>query len=185
MSYNNTIPQPTNLMSNSQAQIFGNFAAIDSGTTGTGAGFSRNHVTMTDGTNGGLHHRVDYYQAVASPAISGFAASLYPKTVTNVEACFKNTVADIQITNSTLTTASGEGMMPGGVQVRCGLASSNGSGVTTNFTTAFPVACLSVVVTGRNTSLTTNIIKVTGKTRFDFTLQSPSGENAYYVAIGY
>ena len=90
MSYNNAIPQPTNLISNSQAQILGNFAAIDSGSTGTGAGFSRNHVTMTDATNGGLHYRVDYYQAESSPALSGFVASMYPKTVTNIEAFFKN-----------------------------------------------------------------------------------------------
>lgn len=55
MAYLPNIPQPTDLVSDSQGDLLGNFTAIDTGTTATGQGFSREHVTMTDGTNGGLH----------------------------------------------------------------------------------------------------------------------------------
>lgn len=86
MAYNRNIPAATDLISNSQSQIQGNFQALDSGTTGTGVGFSRNHVTITDATNGGLHHRVDYYQNVVDPTISGLVSSIYPKAGTEAPA---------------------------------------------------------------------------------------------------
>lgn len=185
MAYNRSIPQATDLISNSQSQILGNFQAIDSGTTGTGAGFSRNHITMTDATNGGLHNRVDYYQAVASPAIAGFVSSAYAKTVTNAELFYKNSTLDMQVTNSLLTYTSGEGMAPGGVQFRCGTGSSNGSGISNPFSKAFPTSCISVVVTGQNGSQTTNKISVTSVSTTAFTAKSSLGESIYYIAIGY
>ena len=180
MAYDRNIPQPTDLISNSQADLLANFQAIDSGTTGTGTGFSRNHVTLTDGTNGGLHNRIDFYQALASPAISGFVASEYPKTVTNIELFYKNATQDMQISNSLLTAASGEGMLPGGLQIRCGGGTANNT--STTFTTAFPNACIAVVAT-LNTSVGT--IQITAKSATAFTANSSSSGAMYYVAIGY
>ena len=88
MVYNRNIPGPNDILSNSQSQLQANFQQIDSGTTGSGTGFSRNHVTLTDGTNGGLHNRVDFYQPVADPPISGFTGSLYVKTVGGLSQLF-------------------------------------------------------------------------------------------------
>lgn len=186
MSYNRNIPAATDLISNSQSQIQGNFQTIDSGTTGTGVGFARNHVTMTDGTNGGLHERVDYYQAVSSPSISGFVSSAYPKTVTNVEFAYKNATQDMVITNSLLTASSGQGMMPGGLQIRAGAGNSGGSTtVSISFSPAFPTGVIAVipVATGFDTaqSCLPSTPSVSG-----FTLTTSKTNLGYYwVAIGY
>lgn len=185
MAYTNNIPASTDLISTSQGQIQANFTAIDSGTTGTGIGFARNHITMTDGTNGGLHNRVDYYQAVSSPSISGFVSSAYAKTVTHAELFYKNATQDMQVTNSLLTAASGEGMLPGGLQIRSGSGSSNGAGISNSFSTAFPTGCIAVTATGRNASQPTNDIKVTAISTTAFTAKSAAGEAIYYIAIGY
>lgn len=164
-----------------------NFQAIDSGTTGTGIGFSRNHVTMTDATNGGLHNRVDYYQAVSSPSISGFVASLYPKTVTNIELFYKNGTEDIQISNSLLTASNNEGMIPGGLQVKSGSSSilNGNSSQTINFTTAFPNALIAVQLTPLNTN---TIIQVAGGASVSSFAAQRNGTSGiasfYWTAIG-
>lgn len=186
MSYERSIPASTDLISNSQSQIQGNFQAIDSGTTGTGIGFSRNHITMIDGTNGGLHNRVDYYQAVSSPAISGFISSAYPKTVTNVELAYKNGTQDMVITNSLLAAASGQGMMPGGLQVRCGSGNSGGStSVPIAFSPVFLTNVLAVITVAEGTDTNQSCIP-SAKSASGFTLTTSKIDLAYdWVAIGY
>jgi hypothetical protein len=193
MAYNPNIPQPTNLISNSQGDILGNFTAIDSGATGTGIGFSRNHVTMTDGTNGGLHYKVDYNQPIASPTPSS-GGTEYTKTVTNIELFYKNSVADMQITNSALTTTSGQGMLPGGLQIRVGTAQATGDpGSPSSITPPFSIACLGVIATPKSTPSKRNMIIVTAVAPGSFTLKSLSSDSVdqggavdcYYIAIGY
>ena len=186
MAYNRNIPASTDLLSNSQPLIQGNFQTIDSGTTGTGIGLSRNHVTMTDATNGGLHHRVDYFAAVASPAISGFVSSAYPKTVTNIELFYKNAVADMQVTNSLLSASSGEGMLPGGLLIKSGSGSilNTFSTQAVLFTTAFNTL-ISIVCTpiSSNTIIQANSGSTTG---FTAARSGTSGTTSFYwIAIGY
>jgi hypothetical protein len=55
MPYNPLIPQATDLISVSQNQIQSNFQTMDNGTSGTGVGFDREHITVTDSTYGGMH----------------------------------------------------------------------------------------------------------------------------------
>lgn len=184
MVYNNNIPQPTDLISSSQPQILGNFNIIDSNVTGTGTGFSRNHVTMLDGTRGGLHFRVDFNAVTTTPSVVVFVGSAYVKTVTNAELFYVNDTQDMQITNSLLLASNSEGMLPGGVQIKGGTCNSNGSGIVNNFTTAFPNNCFSVVVSGTNGGQPTNKISVTAKSTASFTLKSALGEACYYIAIG-
>jgi hypothetical protein len=189
MSYTNNIPNATDLISNSQAQIKANFTAIDSGTTGTGIGFSRNHITMTDATNGGLHNRVDFYQAVTAPSISGFTSSAYAKTSSAIsEFYYKNGTIETQITKSSLTASSGEGFIPGGLQVRAGTSLWPGQSQYVNFSTAFPTTCLSVVVSNANSGSNATIINVISIAANRFQVFSPnisSGSNLSYIAIGY
>lgn len=197
MSYNNAIPQPTDLISNSQAQILGNFAAIDSGTTGTGAGFSRNHITMTDGTNGGLHYRVDYYQATSDPVISGFIASLYPKTVTNAELFYANASTISQLTGLTLVTtnpspnAYGYGITtPWGVTLNWGNIPNVGSGGSTSakavvFQIPFTTSVDSIVVTGRNGNGSQGNATTSNETITGFNVYSSNNNAVYFFAIGH
>lgn len=185
MAYTNAQPQGTQLVSAGQGTILANFVAIDSGTTGTGIGFARNHVTMTDGTNGGLHHRVDYYQAVSSPAISGFISSLYPKTVTHAELFYKNGTADMQISNSLLTASSGQGMLPGGLLIKCGIGNGSTNVVYTN---PFTNACLVVNITAYANNRTWDVASLNGASGVTgFTPQPSSGGGGdfFWTAIGY
>lgn len=170
MAYNRNIPAATDLISNSQSQIQGNFQALDSGTTGTGVGFSRNHVTITDATNGGLHNRIDFYQNLTDPTISAFVSSLYPKTVSAAtELMYSNsTGVTTQITSGALpiwkggSTASGvvtatvsqngQLNLPNGLQFRWGRETAVTDGQTINFTPAFTNACFSIQITGQRSN---------------------------------
>ena len=192
MAYTNSQPTGSQLISNGQGTILGNFQAIDSGITGTGIGFSRNHVTMTDGVNGGLHNRVDFFQPLTSPSLTGFVGSGYVKNVTIVtppsvtpELFFKNATSDTQITSSTLVPSLGQGMLPGGLQIRCSVAAAS-TPTPVVFSAPFPTACLSVVATSVSTGAQVNI---TAKSSTGFTAQeggSPGGViNYYWVAVGY
>lgn len=188
MAYDNNIPQPTDVISNSQGDLLANFMAIDSGTTGTGIGFSRNHVTMTDATNGGLHSRVDFYVALASPTITGFISSLYPKTVTNVEAFYKNGSADIQLSNSLLTASSGQGMLPGGLQIRCGFGSvtSGSTQLVTWTATPFPVAPLAALACGiGNDNIFSVVLGSLTTTQVTFHINGSAVAEFYWIALGY
>lgn len=146
MSYNNQIPRATDLISNSQGQIQGNFVAIDSGTTQTGTGFARNHVTMTDGTNGGLHNRIDFYQALTDPVIAGFVASLYPKTVgSDEQLTYSNSSTVTQITGPFSKTNNGYCFLPGGILLKWG-SFAGSSGINTfSFPTSGSIPVFSAV----------------------------------------
>ena len=184
MAYLPNIPANTDLISNSQSQIQGNFQKIDPGTTGSGIGFARNHVTMTDGTNGGLHNEIDFYQALASPTISGFVGALYPKTVTNIELFYKNGSKDMQVSNSLLTNTLGEGMMPGGLQIRSANLVMQAAGPVT-FSRVFPNACIAVTCnsdTGTQTPIFVGNLSPSG---FTFARQGAGLTTIYYIAVGY
>ena len=125
MSYNPSIPLATDQVSNSQSAILGNFGTIDPGTSLTGVGFARNHVTMTDGTNGGLHERVDFYQALSDPVISGFVGSSYVKSVVQgglaaaPQLCF-NTGTPYLLSGALSAAATGFTYLPGGILLKWG-----------------------------------------------------------------
>lgn len=190
MAYLRNIPAATDLISNSQSQIQGNFQIIDSGSTGTGTGFSRNHVTMTDATNGGLHNRVDFYQAVSAPAISGFTSSAYAKTANSDSQLFyKNGTAEMQITNSALSAASAQGMLPGGLQIRCGTANSfsaDNSNHAIAISPAFPTNSLFIFTSASNSDYT-HAVQTAAVNASSFNAKSNNGGtiNFTWLAIGY
>lgn len=136
MAYIRNIPLSTDLIANSQPQLNGNFLAIDSGTTGTGIGFSRNHVTITDATNGGLHNRVDYFVSVSDPTLSGFISSLYPKAVNAIsELFYKNGTRTTQLTGPISLATSGYSFLPGGLLIKWGSFSGSSGNNTFTFPT--------------------------------------------------
>lgn len=189
MVYNRGIPLSTDFLSTSQPQILGNFQTIDSGSTGTGPGFARNHITMTDGTNGGLHFRVDFNAPTTSPVLAGTITSLYPKTVSAIsELFYKNGTADTQITGGGLVASAGSGFIPGGLQIRSGSGTCSTGGTVNAFNTAFPTACLSVVVTFQGSGFTANVqtcsASIIGAGSFT-AYSSGAATTLYYIAIGY
>ena len=200
MAYNRNIPAATDLISNSQSAIQGNFQAIDSGQTGNpGAiGFSRNHVTMTDATNGGLHHRVDYYQNVAAPTIGAFVSSLYPREFPAASSIsqlfFKNGVSEYQLTNlgrvTTTPSASGYGLTtPWGIVINWGQiavgAGGPTSGTSLTFQVPFPTSVDSIIATGINSNGSQGNVTVTGGSTTGCTLFSANNNTVYFFAIGH
>lgn len=198
-NWSNTLPADVSKIRISAGLIRNNWGAIDNGTTGTGYGFCRNHVTMTDGTNGGLHYRVDYYQAVSSPTLAG-VSSAYARAVaysyvsgtpTWNELYYKTSntggppsTVDIPITNSTLQAMQGEGMLPGGLFIKTGTGTGNNP---VTYTTPFPTAALSVILTaiGNNPAIS-NSIPPGPLLRTGFTANGTAfNPSFYWIAIGY
>ena len=192
MAYTPNIPAAGDYIGDSQAQIQANFNAIDSGVTGSGIGLDRNHITMTDGTNGGLHNRVDYFQVPAVPDLSGYISSAYPKTVvvttpasSNTELFYKNAGRDTQVTSSALVSTSGEGYIPGGLQIRASSQSGVTSGDTITFSKQFPTACISVTCNSDNASATALFVSNLSATGFKVNRSGSGAFTFYYTAIGY
>ncbi len=193
MVYNRNIPGPNDILSNSQSQLQANFQQIDSGTTGSGTGFSRNHVTLTDGTNGGLHNRVDFYQPVADPSISGFTGSLYVKTVGGLsQLFFANSSLVTQLTGITGAAGSGTVTIPGGIVLKWGTVSvPAGFTNTITFPVAFPANCYAVVVSINTTTVSpsadTLTVQASNFTVNNFLLTKSSTSKILsicYVALG-
>lgn len=205
MAYIRNIPQPTDIISNSQGQLLGNFQAIDSGTTQTGIGFSRNHVTMTDATNGGLHNRIDFFQNISTPSISGFVSSLYPKNISSQsELSYKNGSGEVQVTSGALpiwkggtigtsgvsTVSSTNLTLPNGLQFSYGTGTTASNGklaVTFNFPTNLYSATITPVVQG-STIIAGNWLTTPTKTGGTIQTTALNGTvgaaTVFWIAIG-
>lgn len=184
MVYDPNIPTANQLISASQSAIQGNFAAIDSSSTG----FAVDHVTLTDGTNGGKHKKMTMVQQGSAPSTGASEVDLYTKALGGQPELYlrqQSNGTEVLMTRGTPTSSSGEGVAFGGLQIRCGSGSSNGSGISNNFSSSFSTACVAVVASGRNSAQPTNDIKVTAISASAFTATSASGESIYYIAIGY
>lgn len=206
MTFNRSIPQPTDLISNSQPILLSNNQILDSGSTQTGTGFSRNHVTMTDGTNGGLHNRIDFYQNIATPSVSGFVASLYPLNVSSAsELAYTNAGGTTQITSGslaiwkggtgtgvvTITLAStGTMTLPNGLIMKWGKSTSSSSSQTISFATPFPNNLFNVQITqttsGSSASSAGAVVYTSGfsQSGFKFITSSGSINGFFWFAIG-
>ncbi len=195
MAYQPNIPLATDLISNSQGDLQGNFQAIDTGTTATGLGFSRNHISMTTAGTGGEHYRIDFPDApaVPVPGVGSTESSIYPALIAaKQELKFKNATNDIQITNSLLTTASGQGMLPGGLQIRIGHVNllCNNTNRDVTYTLPFPVATLFAVAVPDSSNIQ-NVIQFqlgsSDATKAVFGCNQPGSPNISitYLAIGY
>lgn len=143
MAYTDDIPKPDDLISNSQGQLRANFNAIDS----TAFGFARNHVALTDGTDGGLHKRVDYQAPVGDPGISGFVASLYTKASTNPTGnqLWYSNGTPVQVTGPVLKDTFGFMFLPGGLLVKWGWVNASGGANTITYPTGGTIPTFSAV----------------------------------------
>jgi hypothetical protein len=99
-TYNPSIPQPTDLISNSQAQLLANFGQLNTQ-------FAVDHVAFNTGSgNGDGHHKqITFDNAPTEPTPAGTVSNVFPLLVgSNQELFFKNasseysTTGKIQIT---------------------------------------------------------------------------------------
>lgn len=103
MTFNPAIPQPTDLISQSQAQIQTNFSQSDTA-------FAVDHTAFSVLANQGQHKQVTVIAPISNPNQAGNIASVYTKTSgTGVELFYQHGTANLgvsQLTGGGITTAA-------------------------------------------------------------------------------
>ena len=146
MSYNNTIPKPTDTLQTSQADLLNNFIAINSFV-------DVDHKTFGD-TNEGAHAKVTLPDNASTPAFSGTNSGIYSNTAFTM----KNEIFvhgeslsnEIPMT-AALYNESGWTYLPSGILLKWGTASATAVGAIT-FPTAATIPAFKAIF---NVQLTT------------------------------
>jgi len=183
MAYKNNIPQPSNQISDSQADLLGNFAAI-----GT--------ILNPDGKYVNL-------ATTSAPLIAAGNIGLYSKVNGGSslnELYFKRDsgsgVDGVPITAKKITAGEGWAYLPSGMIIQWGAGSAPyaGPGTPKNFPMAFPTACLSIVGSVRGGISSNTYSKNVNFAVNDRTKFTPVGTRSdgvlgsltyNYMAIGY
>lgn len=189
MAYDPNIPTAGQLISVSQSLIQGNFAAIDSAVSG----FAVDHVTLTDGANGGKHKKMTMVQQVAAPNTAVAEMALYTKDLDGspeLYARLPNNGTEVLMTRGAPTASSGEGIAYGGLQIRAGQSTLNAQGESFNFSSPFSTACIGVMVTNRSSGNNLSYFGVVSFNATGFTLRKSDTDGALpqnfaYIAVGY
>jgi len=208
MTYNPSIPQPTDFISDSQPQILNNFTALNSV-------FSRNHVAFDVATNSGNHKFVELRNTAAIPApipaLNAGEGTIYTKMISSVSQLFYTDDAsgnEYQLTrdipasfslfgtNTNNYNASGANFtggwsyLPGGLLIQYGNASNQVNGDTIPFPVAFTTGAFSISVTGHYNSSSRGFwwVKTQTTTNFTVTAIDNGGTSIsttlYWFAIG-
>lgn len=189
MTYNPAIPQPNDILSQSQAQIQTNFAQADTI-------FDVNHITFDNASvaSRGKHRRVDLIR-VAAPGSIAAEAVVYQKLASGSSNLFMQrdgVAAEIQLTGPTpVAGANGEGFMAGATtpilykwgQFTTG-SNPQAMGYVADFgLTAFPTNTLMVQLTPINSGGVGNY-RVSTVNAGSFTVVAPVGSSFFFYAIG-
>ena len=152
MTFNAAIPQPNDILSQSQAQIQTNFSQAD-------LIFDINHVTFDNASvaSRGKHRKVDYIR-VGAPGSIAAEAVVYQKLAAGSSNLFMQrdgVATEVQLTGpNPINASNGETFLPGGILMKWGTATANGSASFTfigDFAlTDFPNNCFQVIATARN-----------------------------------
>lgn len=141
--------------------------------------------------NGGFHQKSTYVVQGADPGSAAAQVVEYSKAVSGSSEIFIQRDAvptPIQMTSgTTLATSNGQSFLPGGLQIKWGTTSVNGTGTVTYTVlglTAFPNNTLAVVITAQAQSRTYNWGTPTA-TGFTATASSSGGGNFTFIAIGF
>jgi hypothetical protein len=190
MPYNPAIPLATDLISDSQSDLYGNFQAIDIGTTGGAGnvGFSREHVTMTDAASGGLHVQATMKDQAAVTPSAGYGSYYASKTGTEAgtitEAVYKS---GDSAAISLLSAIKAWGVFTGAV-IADGFnfdsVTSNSGKYVVTFTNPLPNATYAVLVTAQmQTNFTSgSIIGIDARTVNGFQINDRALTGAFGAA---
>jgi len=183
MVYNAGIPAPTDMISNSQAQLLENFAQLNTQ-------FGTDHVAFNAASNNGNHKKVLLPVPLAvDPAVSGTQGAFYSKDVAGVAQLFFANAATAakQLTGPIVAASSGSTFLPGGIILKWGSTGIVANGATVTFVSAFPTACFAVQLTIEELGVpSSRIVVQTGSLLpSSFKVNVSSGATtARYLAIG-
>lgn len=184
MSYNPSIPQSTDLISQSQSQILTNFGQLDTQ-------FGVDHTAFSAASDNGKHQKVTMPEQGAAPTTAASEVAIYTKdTVTTGDTTQpeiyvrqESSGTEFLLTRGTPVSSSGEGTCYGGLQIRAG---SGTTPTPVTFGTRFPTNIISVVATPVSTA---SQINITATSATGFTAQeggAPAGIISFrWIAIGY
>lgn len=183
MTFNANIPQASDIISNSQAQLLANFQQLN-----TQFGVDHNAFNTGSGNGNGHHKLINFDQAASAPSPTGTESGLYPFSVGGlIQLLFKNASKTYQLTGLTITTSgSNNGLTtPWGIILNWGTMtpSSGGTAVTfaVPFTSSAYVFCQAQSTSTANTA---NIITPSNVSTTGFNAYSSGSPSSYYFAIG-
>lgn len=188
MSYNPNIPQPTDELVDSQADILANFQEIETFV-------SVNHYDFAS-PNEGKHKFVTMPVQSASPGTALGEVALFSKNnIAGVPQLWlqKQNIAPggtaIDFTTATVTLTQGGTNLPSGVVLKWGQGATVANVQTVTFTTSFPTALLSIQVTPAiavGAAIYYGDINVTAYSATAFSVYSEgAAQNYCWFAIGY
>jgi hypothetical protein len=189
MAYTQDIPQPSDIPSQSQAQILANFQAINSSTEG----FGLDHVQFDAVSDKGKHKQSTYIEQSVDPVTAANEMALYSKDDgsgnTRLFIAPESAAPIFQLTGATPSVStSGSTFLPGGLILKYGIKNTPVNNTVITFSSAFPNNVYSIILTpvksdntSRSMYVKTGTAAVTG-----FTIQTDSGTftSVYYLAIG-
>lgn len=188
LSYNANIPVSSDLTVASQAQIRGNFQAINQA-------FSNNHAALTGNNSQGQHIVMTMQPQTADPTTLATQTALYNKLVTSVPNLFwrpQTNATPIQLTYpsiSTGTAATQYSFVAGPFVIYGGLisAATNGqlvtlSPATTLIYVGLTVANVTPTNLNINAAVATNVAAASFRIAFDVTASTT--HDIYYLAVG-
>lgn len=185
MTYNPSIPQPTDIPSQSQAQFLTNFTQLNTI-------FAEDHVTFNDASasNRGKHNKSTYVGGT-DPTTAAGEIAVYSKSVTSGVELFMRDQSSgtvIQLSNGApIATSNGSTFLPGGITMNWGSFTFSGTSNTITYATAYTSAPFSVVLTPINSSALGTPGRVGTTTLTGFTINTASSVSLgswFYISLG-
>jgi len=185
MAYSNTIPAAGDLLSQSQADILGNFAAIQTL-------IEVNHATFADADEG-KHKHVSFPEQGADVTVAANEKAIYAKqsALSGVAELFIRNESDGTVTEFTSSTQNANGWtrLPSGILIKWGtssVAANTSANVNFDSTIAF-AAVYNVLVTRKGGSGDSGTLYYQSNDLTKVTVYNASDNgprNWYYLAIG-
>ena len=186
-TFNPNIPQPANLLSNSQGQLLSNNAALD-------ASFAVDHTLFSATANNGMHNKVTIFQSLTSvPTLTSPSSLIYSLTtgtgataITNLfYSCLQNNVQQyIQLTGQQSITSRGYATLTGGLIIQWGTDTAVSNVVTVNFPLTFPHAAFVALATPQDNSTSRGIADGSLITTGFIAQTENSTTTIYWIALG-
>jgi hypothetical protein len=184
--YTANIPQPGDDPSQSQGQILQNFQSLQDAQ-------DKNHVTLQDITNRGLHKFLQMPEQGSDPTTAVNQGGLYCKDIagfTRLVFRQENNGTIIQMTGiDPVSATNGYTFLPGGLLLQWGTSAVNGAPAITNilFPITFPANCFNVSITPVRNVTNVDIVYLVAKNNVNFTARNTSSSgitSINWIAIG-